>query len=100
MPIIRSDNDIENILSRIDKTVNNILDMFIRSRISVHILRAIEPNMRFGSAIKSHIAISKDIPLCQYRNTERADQCIHLASRKQIGDALVKYEDRIVVNKH
>lgn len=93
-----TDTDIERLYMRSGQFINNIVDVFVQSQISIHILRAIEPNLRFGSAIRNYISISqtKDIPLCQYWNSERADKCIHLASRKQIGDALVRYEDRVL----
>lgn len=79
----------------------NILNVFIAAaNATVHILRAIEPNLRLGAAIRSHVLAGKAIPRCRYWRTERANRCIHVASRKQIGDALVKYnEGGVVVNK-
>lgn len=96
VPIVRSDTDISGILERSDRSINNILDMFIASNVSLHLLRAIEPNLRFGAAIRTHLTHTKNIPACPHWNSEQSKRCIHLASRKQIGDALVKYEDRVV----
>lgn len=93
VPIILSDNDIEKLAVGIDDTINSILDVFIKTRSeSMHVLRAIEPNLRFGTIIRKFINKSKNIPLCQYWNTDKADKCIHMASRKNIGDTLVRYE--------
>lgn len=95
VPIVHNDNDIELIINRFDQSVNNIMDMFIKSKLSIHILRAIEPNLRFGGSIKNYISkVANILPSCQYRNhTENSSKCIRLASRKQIGDALIKFEE-------
>lgn len=95
MPIVRIDSDIENLLNREDKSIKNIIDLFIKSKSSIHVLRAIEPNLRFGTAIKRFIEKSKDIPYCE----QESGKCIHFASRKHIGDAMVKYEDILLINK-
>lgn len=93
VPIILSDNDIEKLANGMDNTINSILDIFIKTRSeSMHVLRAIEPNLRFGTIIRKFINKSKNIPSCQYWNTDKVDKCIHIASRKNIGDTLVRYE--------
>lgn len=97
VPIVRTDNDIDTILDRSDKTINNILDIFIQSSTKIHILRAIEPNLRFGAAIKNSIEQTKTIPHCEFWNTADDHKCLRLASRKQIGDAIVRFQDGIAV---
>lgn len=96
VPIVHIDSNIENFLSRTDQSIRNIVDVFVRSQLPIHILRAIEPNLRFGNAIRNFIDEnkSKNIPMCPLWNTENANKCIHIASRKNIGDALLKYENR------
>lgn len=92
MPIVRTDNDIELLVNRLDKSVKNILDMFVKSKMSLHVLRAIEPNLRFGTTATELIAKTKEAPpVCPYWNTDSADQCVHIFSRKQIGDILIKF---------
>ncbi|XP_058975095.1 chondroitin sulfate glucuronyltransferase [Musca domestica] len=128
VPITRSDNDIERLLTRPDKNINNVLDMFVASQLPVHILRGVEPNLRYGGAIKNFIDRqsyeTKPIPKCPLetgdevvavgdpanakersstRTTTTKDEgehkCIHLASRKQIGYAIIRYEDKSIINK-
>lgn len=138
LPITRTDNDIEQLLTRADKTINNILDMFVASQLPVHMLRGVEPNLRYGTAIKNFIDKNyennnidnnqinnnnNNIPKCMLLNDEQnsdADddtnrrrsggsgssrqqqqrhKCIHLASRKQIGDSIIRYEDKSIIHK-
>lgn len=82
VPIVRSDNHIENILHREDQSIMNILDLFIKSKLGIHVMRAIEPNLR----IKYHLNETNPIPPC-----DQNSKCIRIASRKQIGDVLIKY---------
>lgn len=132
--IIRSDNDIEKLFNRIDKTVSTILDVFINCQPPIHILRGVEPNLRYGSAIRNFLETSSDIPNCplyinggsnnsdsnmfnnnlnninkysneiplRYENLSNninSNKCIHLASRKQIGDAIIRFEDKTIKTK-
>ncbi|KAI8126812.1 Chondroitin sulfate synthase 2 [Lucilia cuprina] len=136
LPITRTDNDIEQLLTRADKTINNILDMFVSSQLPVHMLRGVEPNLRYGTAIKNFIDKNyennnidnnnNNIPKCMLNDDEQnsidtADydtnrrsgasdsrssrieqhrhKCIHLASRKQIGDSIIRYEDKSIIHK-
>ncbi|XP_050331692.1 chondroitin sulfate glucuronyltransferase [Bactrocera neohumeralis] len=134
LPITRTDNDIELLLSRSDHNINTILDMFVASQLSVHILRGTEPNLRYGYAIRNHISKGGEVPTCPAlqaniavsRNKEQQElyneipqrydalraerdtahaygldsrKCIHLASRKQIGDAIIRFEDRSILHK-
>lgn len=95
MPIVRTDNDIDAILERSDKSIENILDLFLKSSSKLHILRAVEPNLRFGTALKNRIERTKSIPRCEFWNTDNADKCIRIASRKHIGEAIVRFQDGI-----
>ncbi|XP_054728501.1 chondroitin sulfate synthase 2 [Anastrepha obliqua] len=127
LPITRSDNDIEQLLSRTDQTITTILDMFVASQLPVHILRGTEPNLRYGNEIRNYInsggnilkcpalddgahRLSNEIPQrydalrpeVDTANDEaglHSRKCIHLASRKQIGDAIIRYEDRSILHK-
>lgn len=65
----------------------------MQSSTKIHILRAIEPNLRLGTAIKNAIEQTKSIPRCEFWNTENDNKCLRIASRKQIGDAIVRYQD-------
>lgn len=128
IPITRTDADIErtinwgrrrdddpdsysapDLLHRPITTVHNILEMFIVSELSVHILRGVEPNLRYGGAIKQYFdefssSVGKGgaetkrpgrhIPRCPLAD---AHKCIHLASRKQIGDAIIRFEDQSII---
>lgn len=97
VPIVRTDNDIESILSRADQSINGIIDLFIKAgTIGVHVMRAIEPNLRFGAAIRNHLNRTERIPHCEYRNTMLYRKCVRLASKKQIGDVIIKYQDSII----
>ncbi|KAJ6638640.1 Chondroitin sulfate synthase 2, partial [Pseudolycoriella hygida] len=90
VPIVRTDNDIDLLMNRSDKSVKNILDMFVKSKSSLHVLRAIEPNLRFGATVKEFLSKTKEVPICPYWYTDSADQCVHIFSRKQVGDVLIK----------
>lgn len=113
VPITRSDNDIEVLLTHPGKKlINNVLDMFVLSQLPVHILRGVEPNLRYGSAIRNYINKNYDnspISKCYQDDTDvssssrddkrQRHKCIHLASRKQIGDAIIRYEDKSIIHK-
>lgn len=94
VPIVRSDNHIENILHRDDQSITNILDLFIKSKSGIHVMRAIEPNLRFGRTIKNYLNESNPIPACEFWDTDQNSKCLRIASRKQIGDVLVKYQNK------
>lgn len=133
LPITRTDLDIEQLLARADKTINNILDMFVSSQLPVHMLRGVEPNLRYGTAIKNFIEKNyesnydntnnnnyNNIPKCilinEHKNENTQEdkingrrtsddrmkqrhKCLHLASRKQIGDSIIRYEDKSIIHK-
>ncbi|KAI9590041.1 hypothetical protein GQX74_008209 [Glossina fuscipes] len=124
LPIMRMDTDIERLFTRADKSINNILDMFVSSKVSVHILRGVEPNLRYGGGIRHFVdkhrrenGNSLTLPKCLAATSDVSDRnsnskslpepligssqhkCIHLASRKQIGDAIIRYEDKSIIHK-
>lgn len=94
VPIVRSDNHIESILHREDQSITNILDLFIKSNSGIHVMRAIEPNLRFGRTIKNYLNVTGTVPRCEYWDTVDSSKCLRIASRKQIGDALIKYQNK------
>lgn len=94
VPIVRSDNYIESILHREDQSITNVLDLFIKSNTGIHVMRAIEPNLRFGRLIKNYLNETNSIPRCAFWDTDQSAKCLRIASRKQIGDALIKFQNR------
>lgn len=103
VPIVRSDNDIETFNQQSDPSIRHVVDLFVAARSAVHILRAIEPQLRLGVDIRQFLANlqpNANIPQCpfaidQINDDDQQEQhrCIHLAGRKQLGDVLVKMED-------
>jgi chondroitin polymerizing factor len=93
VPIVRKDADIINLQARQYQDVHQVLDVFVRAQTSVHLLRAIEPTLRFGMGLEKFLEQNGDesLPKCEHQNT--ADwKCINLASRKQLGEAIVALE--------
>jgi chondroitin polymerizing factor len=97
VPIVRSDRDIANLLNRKNQEVNNVVDIFLASKHSVHLLRAIEPTLRFGSGILKYLDSNPDdeLPKCEFFNTTSECRCINLASRKQIGEIVVFQGEKV-----
>lgn len=94
MPIVRADSDIEQIFQRDDQSITNILDVFVKADSDIHVMRAIEPNIRFGRAIKNHLSMAKAMPVCDLWDTVDSEKCIRIASKKQIGDAVIRFESK------
>lgn len=96
MPIVRSDREISSLLKSNLNKVQNIVDIFVHSKTSVHLLRAVEPTLRFGQGILKHLEENSEDPLpkCEYYNTPFENKCISLASRKQIGEVLVSQNEK------
>lgn len=94
VPIVRFDSQIEHLLNRDDQSIANILDLFIKSNTGIHIMRGIEPNLRFGRFLRNHLNVTNSIPKCEFRNTVNDSKCVQIASRKQIGDALIKFQSK------
>ena len=98
MPIVRKDTDIINLQSRQYQDVNNVLDIFVKAQTSVHILRAIEPSLKYGINLErflENFSTDNPLPKCQYMNTSLDWKCINLASRKQLGEAAMVLENSI-----
>lgn len=92
VPIVRGDNDIDSILERADQSIKSIIDLFIKANTGIHVMRAIEPNLRFRSAaIQNLMQSSPYIPHCEYWDSDQSGKCIRIASQKQIGAAIIKY---------
>lgn len=91
MPIIRKDADIVNLQARQYQDVHRVLDIFIRAQTSVHLLRAVEPTLRFGMGLERFLngRAGEELPRCEYLNTTKDNRCLNLASRKQLGEAVV-----------
>ncbi|XP_017871460.1 PREDICTED: chondroitin sulfate synthase 2 [Drosophila arizonae] len=102
LPIMRSDLDIEQLLLATSKPrtskIESILDMFVAAQHTVHILRAVEPHLRFGLDVRNHLARGGSLPPTLPQSCG-GQPCIHLASRKQIGDAIIRYEDKSILQK-
>ncbi|KFB37145.1 hypothetical protein ZHAS_00004351 [Anopheles sinensis] len=110
LPIVRSDRDILNLLMNDSDThgadggpISTILDLFARGDSKIHVLRAVEPNLRFGRGISNYLANDTNGERfaklhCVEEDRER---CIRIASKKQIGDVFVQntkqYENREAV---
>lgn len=80
-----------------DGEIKSIVDMFVASYAPVHILRGVEPNLRLGQRIKYFFDQSPapEVPKCPAISTDHSNKhCISLAARKQIGDAILRYQDR------
>lgn len=91
MPIVRSDRDIVNLLHRSMQEVNNVIDVFIKSQNSIHLLRAIEPTLRFGRGIKPKYM--QQSPKCEFQYSSNDNKCIAIASRRQISEFIVEHEE-------
>jgi hypothetical protein len=101
IPIVHTDHDIVNLMNLTSVSVK-IVDLFLQSDLpGVHVLRAVEPNLRFGLALQNYLteqqpaAVGQNvhIPVCQYKNTQNYEKCIKYGSRKQLGEAIVMYGD-------
>jgi chondroitin polymerizing factor len=92
---VRKDVDISNLNSRQYQNVSSVMDIFVNAQTSVHILRAVEPTLRFGLRMNKFIeSLGEDpLPKCEFINTALDYKCINLASRKQIGEVAVVLQD-------
>ncbi|ETN62052.1 chondroitin synthase [Anopheles darlingi] len=103
LPIVRSDRDIVNLLGTnatgpVPPTggpLTNIVQLFLQANTDLHVLRAIEPNLRLGSSIRNFLATDPNgerfARLSCPEPDDNRQQCIRIASKKQIGDLLVQY---------
>lgn len=94
MPIVRKDADIINLRARQYQDVTKVVDIFVKAQTSVHLLRAVEPTLRYGKQLAKFLASNSDdeIPKCEFWNTENDSKCFNLVSRKQLAEAIVAVE--------
>lgn len=93
VPIIHSDKDIPMLWSRSDKSVKTVLDVFVKANTDVHILRAVEPNLRFGEQVANYLMRHKVLPGCP-AEARREGKCVRVASKKQLGEVLIKMMEK------
>lgn len=92
MPIVKKDKDIDNLLQLPNPEVTRVIDIFIKSSSKIHVLRAIEPNLRLGSTFANHLAKTNQLEQC-VEDAEDANKCLRFGSKKQICESVVQYED-------
>jgi hypothetical protein len=97
VPIVRKDADIINLQSRQHQDVTRVIDIFVRAKTQVHILRAVEPTLHFGVYLNNLLERfqGKMMPKCQFLNTSLDHKCINLVSRKQLGEAIVAHQNSL-----
>ncbi|XP_050083996.1 chondroitin sulfate synthase 2 [Anopheles aquasalis] len=101
LPIVRSDRDIVSLLGTNGTgqgdggSLTNIVQLFLQAGTDLHVLRAIEPNLRLGSGIRNFLATDPQGDRFAKLNCPEPhgnrQRCIRIASKKQIGDLLVQY---------
>lgn len=74
-----------------DDKIDGIIDIFLKSPQKIHILRAIEPNLRMGTSFLNYLLETEDTPQCPSDN-----KCRRIGSKKQLSEAIVQYEDEVV----
>lgn len=89
VPIIRSDKDIPLLWSRGNKAVATVLDVFVKAQTAVHVLRAVEPNLRFGEQVANYLMRHQQLPQCP-REARGLGKCVRVASKKQFGEVLIR----------
>lgn len=104
MPIVHSDNDIPALLDANPSMVQlsgaaatvpapdvrHVVDLFVAARSAVHMLRAIEPQLRHGGRLR-RVAATAELTVCPLAGGQRNERCVHVAARKHVGDALVRW---------
>lgn len=89
MPIIHSDKDIPLLWTRTNKEIKTVLDVFIKAKTAVHVLRAVEPNLRFGEQVANYLMRHHQLPQCPEEAREQG-KCVRVASKKQFGEILIR----------
>lgn len=106
VPIVLSDNDIPALLdastsgTQAAPGVRDVVDLFVAAQSAVHMLRAIEPQLRHGARLRrvaaaTGAAAAAELAVCPLAGGQRNEQCVHVAARKHVGDALVRWEDEV-----
>lgn len=93
VPIIRSDKDIPMLWNRTDKSVETVLDVFLKAKTAVHVLRAVEPNMRLGEQVANYLMRHQQLPQCPQEAKEQK-KCVRVASKKQFGEILIRMMEK------
>lgn len=100
LPIVRTDRDIVNLLASNNtqlgnsSMITNIIELFTLCNNKIHILRAIEPNLRYGRSISNVLSndpYGEQISKLHCSEDAARKMCIRIASKKQIGDVFVQY---------
>lgn len=101
VPIVLSDNDIPALLdastsgTQAAPGVRDVVDLFVAAQSAVHMLRAIEPQLRHGARLRRVAVAAAELAVCPLAGGQRNEQCVHVAARKHVGDALVRWEDEV-----
>lgn len=102
VPVVKKDRDIELLFNLPEQhapdQINGIIDIFIKSPQTIHILRAIEPNLRTGTSFLNSLLATGDTPQCIAENSPFNNKCRRLGSKKQLSEAVATYEDEVVNN--
>ncbi|XP_055531005.1 chondroitin sulfate synthase 2 [Wyeomyia smithii] len=98
LPIVLSDRDIGNLVNYTQETsavdrIENVVELFVKADSKIHVLRGIEPNLRFGRALENFLSHDPegDALLRLHCEETSEERCARIASKKQIGDVLVQY---------
>lgn len=94
VPIIRSDKDIPELWQRTDKSISSVLDVFVKAKTAVHVLRAIEPSLRFGEQVANYLMGHQQLPQCPQAAREQG-KCVRVASKKQFGEILIRMMEKV-----
>lgn len=78
--------------------IDGIIDIFLKSPQTIHILRAIEPNLRTGTSFLNSLLTKGDTTQCVAENSPFNYKCRRIGSKKQLSEAIATYEDEVVNN--
>ncbi|XP_063707843.1 chondroitin sulfate glucuronyltransferase [Culicoides brevitarsis] len=99
VPVVKQDRDIQllvDLKQEPEDKVEGVIDIFLKSPLDIHILRAIEPNLRTGMAFSNYLMATGDTPQCVKENLGEEFKCRRLGSKKQLSEAVAQYEDEVV----
>lgn len=98
--MVKKDRDIELLMNLPEQDpsdkIDGIIDIFLKSPQTIHILRAIEPNLRTGTAFLNHLLATGDTPQCYAENSPFSNKCRRIGSKKQLSEAIAQYEDEVL----
>lgn len=95
MPIVKKDKDIDALLQLPQSLITKVIEIFMKTDNKIHVLRAIEPNLRLGGAFASSLIKNNKLDMC-YDETEEdtMKQCLRFGSKKQISESVALFEDK------